>query len=317
LKLDRSLVVVPALALSLFGCGNSAADRGDLAELGKVPTGNADQADDGMSTAPAVVLRTAIRVVEPGGEIYACQDFENPFGTDVAVVESTSTMTHGAHHMFAFVLGESELSFYGNMTDCPSGGLEFHDYLHTSQIPSDRVTYPADVGRLLSAGSGIRIMLHLLNTATEPVEASIDFKMHYVDPSAVGGKAASMFLNNLGLKVPAGKSTQAGTYTVPKDIALLRGSSHMHRHGARFVATVSDGTMLYESNVWEEPVPRVFDPPLPIAMGTQIKWSCDFENDTGSTLAFGESASKNEMCIFSAMFYDATGAQLTAQFPFF
>jgi hypothetical protein len=270
-----------------------------------------------MSSVPAVVLRTAVRMVDPGGEIYACQDFKNPFGTDVAVVESTSTMTQGAHHMFAFVLGESDLSLYGSMADCPSGGLEFHDYLHTSQIPSDRVTYPADVGRLFSTGSGIRIMLHLLNTSAESVDASVDFKINYVEPSAVGGKAASMFLNNLGLKVPVGKSTQTGTYLVPSDISLLRGTSHMHSHGARFAATLSDGTMLYESSVWEEPVPRVFDPPLSLAKGTKITWSCDFENDTGSTLAFGESAAKNEMCIFSAMFYDTVGAQLTAQFPYF
>ena len=85
----RSLVVLPALALSLFGCGNTAADRGNLMELGKTPTD--EQADDGASKAPGVVLRTAMRMVEPGGEIYACQDFKNPFQTDVAIVESTST----------------------------------------------------------------------------------------------------------------------------------------------------------------------------------------------------------------------------------
>jgi hypothetical protein len=310
-----SLVVLPALTLSLFGCDNSAAVRGDLLELGKMPTDGA--VDDGTSKAPGVVLRTARRMVEPGGEIYACQDFKNPFASDVAIVQSTSTMTRGAHHMFAFALEENALSLYGAMTDCPSGGLEFHEYLHTSQLPSDRVTYPADVGHLLPASSGVRIMLHLLNTAAEPIEAGVDFKMNYVLPSAVEGKAAPMFLNNLGLKVPAGKSTQTGTYTVPKDIALLRGSSHMHRHGAHFTATLSDGTMLYETNVWDEPVPRVFDPPLPISGGAQITWSCDFENDAGFILTFGESAANNEMCIYSAIFYDEVGAPLTAQFPFF
>ena len=64
-------------------------------------------------------------------------------------------------------------------------------------------------------------------------------------------------------------------------------------------------------------MPRVCDPPLPIHGGDLITWSCDFDNDTGATLRFGESAATNEMCIFSAAFYDATGYQMNAQFPYF
>jgi hypothetical protein len=312
------------LGLAACGAGNAGSD-------GATPLGAAGAAGamngTGGSTgetggtgglAPlAVTLTTAPRQVAPGAEIYACQDFRNPFGKDVAITESESTMTKGSHHMFAFELPEADLSLFDTLTDCPQGGIEFHEYVHTSQTPEERVLYPAGVGRLFVSAAGFRIMIHLLNTSAEPMAANVTFGLGYVDPSAVPNKAASMFLNNLGLRVPAGKSTQTGAFVVPSDIMMLRAASHMHRHGSHFIASTASGTMLYESSVWDEPTPRIFDPPMPIHAGDKITWACDFENDTGATLGFGESAAKNEMCIFAASFYDGTGYQMNAQYPYF
>jgi hypothetical protein len=278
----------------------------------------AETGGGGGQLAPlAVTMTTAPRQVAPGGEIYACQDFKNPFGRDVAITESESSMTPGSHHMFAFELGEVDLSLFGALTDCPQGGIEFHEYVHTSQIPNDRVVYPEGVGRLFVAAAGFRIMIHLLNTSAEPIDANVMFGLNYVEPDAVPNKAASMFLNNLGLRVPVGKSTQSGKFVVPNDVMMLRASSHMHRHGSHFIATTSSGTMLYESSTWDEPTPRVFEPPMLVHAGDEITWACDFDNDSGATLGFGESAARNEMCIYSASFYDAKGWQMNAQYPYF
>src|SRR5262249_33950227 len=41
--------------------------------------------------------------VPPGGEVFMCQDFDNPFGgVDVAVGRSESIMTKGSHHLHVF-----------------------------------------------------------------------------------------------------------------------------------------------------------------------------------------------------------------------
>jgi hypothetical protein len=312
MNLSRSLL--PSLVIALTGCG-SASDFSDARSGAATGTGSAASAT-GTTSAP-LTLATSDRIVAPGAEVYGCQDFENPYGRDVAIVESTSRMTAGSHHMFAFVMPNEQLSLFDSLADCPGGGIEFHDYLHTSQLPEDHLTYPPGVGRILSATTGFRIMIHLLNTGDAPLAAHVAFGMTDVAPDSVPGKAASMFLNNLGLEVPVGKSTQSATFTVPSHIMMLRLASHMHQHGARFTAVTGDGTMLYTSNVWNEPVPRLFDPPLSIAQGTKVTWSCEFENDTGSMLKFGESAATNEMCILSAAFFDTVGAQMNAQYPLF
>ena len=52
------------------------------------------------------------------------------------------------HHLQDFVMPETDLTLKG-FTDCPAGGLEFHDFIHGSQKPDFSITYPEGVGRFL------------------------------------------------------------------------------------------------------------------------------------------------------------------------
>ena len=64
----------------------------------------------------------------------------------------------------------------------------------------------------------------------------------------------------------------------------------------------------------DEPPTIFYDPPVMLNPGDKISWTCEYNNDTGRTLTFGESADTNEMCIYLARFYSAPdGAQL--EFP--
>ncbi len=49
---------------------------------------------------------------------------------------------------------------------------------------------------------------------------------------------------------------------------------------------------------------------------SSITWTCTYNNETGGTLTFGDSAEKNEMCIFLARFYSApSGDEIECQSP--
>jgi hypothetical protein len=87
----------------------------------------------------------------------------------------------------------------------------------------------------------------------------------------------------------------------------------MHKQGIHFVATTSTGQTLYDGTEWAEPTPKSFNPPLHLASGTRITWACTYNNTTGKTLTFGESAGTNEMCIFPGEFYNSTGQQISYQ----
>lgn len=288
-------------------------------------SGSTSNGKQSGSSAPAVaevgqefVIQTSSFTVAPGEEVYKCQDFENPFdGASVGVVATETELTQGSHHMFAFVMPNSQLSLFDTLQDCPAGGVEFHEYLTTAGSPKTTTTYQDGVGRYFDGANGIRMNVHLFNSTSDPVDAFIKLTVKTTDPANLKYKAASIFLNYAGLSVPPGVSTQTGHYVLPKDITLLGAASHMHKWGTHFEATTGDGTMLFQTNEWAEPTPARFDPPLALTKGTTISWSCTFANDTGQMITFGDSAVKNEMCIFPGEFYDDQGKQLTVQYPFF
>ena len=66
--------------------------------------------------------------------------------------------------------------------------------------------------------------------------------------------------------------------------------SHMHSHAVGFTAETSTGKILYQGSNWNEPEPTLYDPPLDLPAGTAINWTCNYQNDTGRNITFGESA---------------------------
>lgn len=259
--------------------------------------------------------------VPPGGEYYKCQDFPNTFGGNIAIVESKSEMTVGSHHLFVFRLSSG--GFYGGtpnlgagntkgpLVDCPSGGTEFHPFVHGAQTPDADITYPDGLGQAFNSDETPRVMVHYLNTTGDPISASVTVTLKYVPATAVKNLAASLFLNAVGVKVPPGTSTSSFTYQVAQDLNLLSVNGHMHRRGTHFVGTavLPDGTKktLYTTDTWDEPTPATFRPAFVIPSGSSIQWACSYANDTGTTLRFGESASTNEMCILGGTYYPAPG----------
>jgi hypothetical protein len=174
-----------------------------------------------------------------------------------------------------------------------------------AQTPHQNIVYPAGVGRSLKGTDGLRILVHLLNPSAQTVTARVTITMRWVAPTAVQSLAVSLFLNNAVLVVPTGVSTQSRTFTVPSDIELMSAVSHMHSRATKFSATTNTGTVIYQGTNWNEPVPGQFNPNLSITQGTVITWACTYNNTTGTTLTFGESANTNEMCILAGVAYPA------------
>lgn len=302
LRRTVSLLALASSALTLGGCGSSG---GSSPNTGKKPEPSVQGTSYELTMSPLEV--------PPGGELYKCQDFTNPFGKDIAILESKSVMSEGSHHFAAFRIADLTTA---DLTDCPQGGLEAHEFVHASQTPVQDAVYPEGVGRFLPATDGLRLQVHYLNTGTEPLSVKATLSIRYVDAEEVTYKAGGVFLNNLGLKVPPGKSTATKSWELTSDIKLLVAVSHMHRHALDFTSSTSDGTKIYESTDWDGPKPADFDPPMELATGTSITWSCTFQNDTSETLGFGESAAKNEMCIFNGIYYpSADGSSITQNIP--
>lgn len=209
-------------------------------------------------------------------------------------------MAPGSHHMFVFDDAQFDADS-GAAVDC--SGVEFHDYIHVAQRPEVKITYPSGIGRSLKGNEGFRILAHYLNGSDTTLTAQVTVRFTYSDPSSVQYLAAQMFLNQGLLSVQPGTSRHQSQFAVPYAIRMLNAVSHMHSRGTHFNASTNQGVQIYDGSDWDEPEATAYDPGLDIAAGSVITWYCDFDNPTGQTLRFGESATKNEMCILNALFY--------------
>jgi hypothetical protein len=276
--------------------------------------------------------------VAPGVEYYKCQDLPNPFGEDIAIVETESTVSLGAHHMYAFQIPATEAAFTPDaglyaaeqyapdagppmatpfvadgmktpLFDCPAGGLEFHPYFHLTQRMHDLITYPDGVGRSFKASEAVRFMVHYLNTTDASLHVGAQVTLSYLKSGAVAQLASGIFVYAPNIQVPPGTSTQTFSYQLPSDMNLLQVTGHMHKRGKHYEAHVTSPSgetrSLYESDTWDEAATLNLTPPFTIEQGDTLDYSCTFDNDAEMTLVYGESAAKNEMCNFFGVFYPA------------
>ncbi|HEX4341201.1 MAG TPA: hypothetical protein VH062_35070 [Polyangiaceae bacterium] len=313
-----STVVTPGAggAVVLGGGGTPAAGGAAPTGAGGGTSGPSTGFTPGANDGPGIQLKTIKMVsmpLPPGAEEVKCQNFDNPLGgKDQAVVETDSTMV-SSHHMFVF----HDPSFKDTNAVADCSGIEFHDLFHMAQNDQQYFVYPPNVGRKLLGTDGIRLLVHLLNTTTDAKTAEVSVTFHYGDTTAIKNIAVSLFLNTAFLSVPPGMSTQTRTSgALPATANLLAAVSHMHSRAVNFTAKSSDGVMIYQGTQWNEPVPTFYQAPYPqLKQGTTIQWACTYNNNTGTTLTFGESANTNEMCILAGVVWpDQAGLDLGTGF---
>jgi hypothetical protein len=257
----------------------------------------------GASPAPApddstITLTMSPFVVPAGGEVYRCQNFANPFGGEGAFDAIESHMTAGSHHLAVFYRdGISD----GPVEEC--SGLEFSAGPFGTQLRDDKVTYPPGIAAVMTAGQGIRLNAHYVNTTSQDLSPTVVLKLHRVPPDAQFQRAGLFTMTTLKIDVqPYENKTIPVDCTAPADMNILSVTSHMHKHGVAFRSNVA-GEALYTSSTWDDPPRQFFDPSRLIKSGDKVHFECDFVNQTASPLTFGESASTDEMCVLLGQFY--------------
>jgi hypothetical protein len=215
-------------------------------------------------------------------------------------------MTVGSHHLHVFLGADTPPS--KTVAPC-ANPLEFRSLLYAAGQPQFSTQYPAGMASKLKGSLGLRLQAHYLNTGTGDLTANVVVKLTKVDPSTVSKWVAELYFNRAYLTVPPGNGQQVSTTcSIPADygpVGLVGGGTHMHSRGVHFVAKTSTGVTLADTTQWDDPPAQTYDPPIMLNPNDSITWTCTYNNNTGSTLIFGDSAQKNEMCIYLARFYSA------------
>jgi hypothetical protein len=224
-------------------------------------------------------------------------------------------MTVGSHHLHVYNLIEGTSR---TLEDCTSA--DFHALVHAAGSPHAETDYPDGMATKIKGSTGLRIQLHYINTGSDMITAGATLKMSPVpDITKITKWVAELYFNRVNLAVPPGMGQQVSTTcTVPAtygQIGLVGGGTHMHSRGIKEVATTNKGVELANVDTWNEPPPIAYNPYITMDPGDSITWTCTYNNNTGMTLTFGESAATNEMCIYLARYYstNANDTQVACQ----
>jgi hypothetical protein len=313
------------------------ASNGSAAPAGSVPS-SGGPFDGGQGSAPSdgggglaadsgipesdfgqtITLTATPFVVPAGAEVYKCQKFANPFGAATDILWMHGVMSAGSHHFFLLNLDPVIGALYtSTLEDCPAQGLDLHPFPFLSQQPDWTVQFPVDsdgspMGYPVAAANSLTMSVHYLNATGSDLTANASITIKTAKPGVVKTHVGNLFLNNSTLSVPvtpvsnpvAESLTWNGDYSLPATYSLFSSWSHMHRWGLDFTTT-TNGQTIYSTSNWDTPPIFFHNPVIPMTSSQSMTWTCNYYNDTGATLTFGDSAVKNVMCIYIGQYYPA------------
>jgi hypothetical protein len=325
-RFDRRLVMVALLAI--VGCSSNGGGGGGTGGTGGGGTGGTGggggtggtgggggtggTGGGGGSNGNTVVIQTQPFTVQPGGEVFMCQDFANPFGgADAEISQIDSTMTLGSHHMLLFFQDNATDS---NVASCAA--LQFQPMLFGAQQPTTSLPYPAGVAALVKGTQGFHMQMHYLNTTLNPIMAQVTITFTKATAGTITQHAGVFFFNNLsGINVAPGVTTNVtASCNFPKAVNVMYATAHTHKFTNSFTASTG-GNMVYSTTSWDASPNTAYAPPLMLAQGATMSWTCNITNPSSATsnLTFGESANTNDMCIFDGQYYPADDTNPTIQ----
>jgi len=119
--------------------------------------------------------------------------------------------------------------------------------------------------------------------------------------------ARALNLANFDITVPAGRDTTIiHTFTFSQTRNVFMVTSHMHKHGARFVVKIAggprNGEVIYTTDDWQHPPAVSFATPIVLNAGEGLTSEVTYRGDATRTIRFGLT-SEDEMGIIAGYWY--------------
>jgi hypothetical protein len=271
-------------------------------------------------------------LLQPQQEETKCMYFRTPNATTMAYYEREIHMRPISHHIFLWLVDESEAPPEAEMNtwhDCYGGG-KFESQQGVigggespiTRLPAGGKYAPENVGigRALPANKLVRFEMHAFNATDKPVLREAWANVYYMDKADV-----KQWVSDVGLYGGLSYATAPHTHEVMRNKLTVTDSSrwisiwgHGHSHLKRFSAWRNRGgerTVLLEDFDWQHPTTLVFDTittnPAPDEMnktvggasgivelqkGDTLEWECEVDNTTDHTLRYVNLVDGGEMC---------------------
>jgi len=296
----RLAFVVLGVGVSLFACQKPSANGDDQVDAATAGSDSGIPADFQM-----LISRSWSMPSDTEG--YKCVRIQVP--SDMWVTAFRSLSPVGTHHS---VLTVSTSSNQTGEYDCTAGSLD-NQMLYAAGVGTDDNAFPPGVAIHLAAGTFINLNLHLYNTTDQTItNATSGVLVKTIDAASVVHEADMQFSGTFLINIPSDNQvhTATGSCKVASDFHVFTLWPHMHQTAVhqKFTVTPASGspTSMLDSDysfTEQKNYPMV---DTVLHAGDTLTTTCSYQNNTGSTMTFGES-SNNEMCFTGIYRYPAGG----------
>jgi hypothetical protein len=294
-----STLIVGFTIITATGCGSGSNSNAAATQQqdGATQTGNGESFQE---------LMAYDWNIDPGLEAYYC--IYKTLSQDLWISEYRPLLPTGTHHVVVGYGDPGPPDGVQSAADTPSctGITLSTNVAFGATRGTDGFSMPPGVAVKIAAGKQLLLSVHVLNATPHALSGRTGIEVVYTDPTQVQNEAEIIFANNANLAIPPGPSTQTGTCTLDADSTIFSVLGHMHLTGTHLTTTAlpaggTPQTMLDENYVFDSQKYVQLNPPLVLKQGDQIQTDCTYQNPGPDTLTFGESSTKNEMCI--SIFY--------------
>jgi hypothetical protein len=289
-------------------CGSSDSPGGGADADPSAPDANPNAPDAGSDDWATLI--TGNWTMSAGTEGYRCTRLT--VTEDLYITGFRAINPNGTHHT---VLTVGSPSGADGTSSC-SAGTNADTMIFGSGVgPDAEMHLPAGVGMKVTAGQQLVLNLHLFNTTDAEISGLSGTEVITVPAAQVQNVAEAILMGpTVTLSIPPNQvSTQNGSCTMNGDVTLFAVGPHMHQLGThmKVVAESSvDGTVTVHDGPYDFYEQKLYSiDSISMNQGDKIQVSCTYDNDTGSTVTFGDSSTE-EMCFATMYRYPAFGSQL-------
>jgi hypothetical protein len=243
-------------------------------------------------------------------DTYLCVNVTVP--TDTYITNIIAQAPIGTHHtVLTFASGNAQHADGEYNCSVSTLGMVM---LYASGVGTDQLDFPTDVAVKIAAGTQISLNLHLFNATDNPIsgDTAILVKAQSTPPPTL---AEMVFVGGFLFNIPSDNQQHdfAAGCTENQTYNSFAVWPHMHKLGVhqkfeRIRGGVS--TVIHDDAfTFNEQKYYLQSPEFDVQSGDQLKTTCSWVNNTGTSVHFGEST-LDEMCFTGVYRYPAAGEGL-------
>lgn len=258
------------------------------------------------------------------GEVQLCRTMKLPNDEPVAVDRLQVALNQGSHH---FILFRSTKDFPDQIFPC-WGTVNFDDWEFVIDINEaggngDGWQLADGQAFIMQPHQQVMLQSHFVNASVvkAPLGGMVTANLYTEDMSKVQHELHGVFTVNTDIHIPPQSTytTAARICTFSHTAYLVAMTGHFHQRGTKFdvhrvtkretspgqIQTFDSG-QIYESDSWDSPPFKLFDPPQLTGGGIGgVGFQCSYYNPGTTEVTWGSHADTQEHCNLFFQYYNA------------